>query len=233
MTKALTISNQSLDIMQLGQVLSQSGYFTDSKETAQAIVKILAGQEVGLGPIASMTNIHIIAGKPSFAANALAALVKNHPYYDYKVITLTNEVCQIRFLEKDEELGVSEFTIKDAQRAGLTTGKNKHSWMNYTRNMLFARAISNGVRWFCPAVTSGVPMYMPDELGAEIDGETGEIIDLSALNKDREIKEYIRENIEHDMPMPLKVARIKQAIEAGEIAYEGEITPKLITEWSK
>jgi hypothetical protein len=51
--------------------------------------------------------------------------------------------------------------------------------------MLFARAMSNGVRWFCPDVFSGNTVYTPDELGAEtddngvivVDGSTGEIIE--------------------------------------------------------
>jgi hypothetical protein len=37
--------------------------------------------------------------------------------------------------------------------------------------MLFARAMSNGARWYCPDVFAG-PAYTPDELGADVDGET-------------------------------------------------------------
>lgn len=231
MTKNLAIRGQPIDIMSLGDILAKSGYFSDSREAAQAIVKVLAGQELGLGPIASMTNIYIIQSKPSLSANAMAAIVKKHPKYDYRVLELTDKLCRIKFLEGDDELGISEFTIKDAQQAGLTTGKNKHSWLNYTRNMLFARAISNGVKWFCPDVTSGVQTYTPDELGAEIDGETGLIIDWESIERYREIREYIQSNLT-SLPIPLRVAKIKQAIESGELAYDGEVTPGLIQELS-
>jgi hypothetical protein len=233
MTKSLAIRGQPLDIMSLGNILAQSGYFSDSQEAAQAIVKVLAGQELGLGPIASMTNIYIIQGKPSLSANGMAAIVKNHPRYDYEVVKLTDELCHIRFLRDGKELGISEFTVKDAQRAGLTTGKNKHSWLNYTRNMLFARAISNGVKWFCPDVTSGVQVYTPDELEAEIDGETGLVIDFASMEEYRKIREYIIENELNGLPVPLRVAKVKQAIEAGELEYSGEITPGLIQELSE
>jgi hypothetical protein len=41
--------------------------------------------------------------------------------------------------------------------------------------MLFARAISNGAKFYCPDAFAGAPVYTPDELGAEIDPETGEL----------------------------------------------------------
>ena len=57
--------------------------------------------------------------------------------------------------------------------AGLDSNTN---WRKYPRNMLFARAISNGARWYCPDLFGGSPVYTPDELGAEVDGETGEVL---------------------------------------------------------
>jgi hypothetical protein len=36
--------------------------------------------------------------------------------------------------------------------------------------MLFARAMSNGARWHCPDIFGG-PIYTPEELGVEVDGE--------------------------------------------------------------
>ena len=231
MAKDLAI-RQSIDIMSLGDILAKSGYFTDSREAAQAIVKVLAGQELGLGPIASMTSIYIIQSKPSLSANAMAAIVKSHPKYDYRVIELTNEICRIKFLEGDDELGISEFSIKDAQQAGLTTGRNKHSWTHYTRNMLFARAVSNGVKWFCPDVTSGVQVYAPDELDAEIDGETGLVISYESIEQDREIRDYISANL-NGLPGPMKLKRLQEAIEKGEIIYDSEVTIYKVAEWSK
>ena len=37
------------DTMRLGEVLARSGYFADSREAAQAVVKVLAGSELGFG----------------------------------------------------------------------------------------------------------------------------------------------------------------------------------------
>ena len=46
--------------------------------------------------------------------------------------------------------------------------------------MLFARAMSNGVRWYCPDVAMA-PLYTPDELGAQVDGESGEVIEAEPV----------------------------------------------------
>ena len=51
-----------------------------------------------------------------------------------------------------EEVGKSSFNFKDAAKAGLA---NKDVWKNYPRNMMFARALSNGSKWYCPNVFSG------------------------------------------------------------------------------
>ncbi len=81
-TSAITVKGQSLDIMQLGEVLIESGYFQDAKQAAQAVVKVLAGAEIGLGPIASMTGIYIISrlspGLPIFHFSIASIGVLHH-----------------------------------------------------------------------------------------------------------------------------------------------------------
>src|SRR3972149_8942490 len=98
MSKAIMLNNSNLDIMTLGEVLTRSNYFADTREAAQAVVKVLAGQELGLGPIASMTGIFIVKGRVTLSANVIAAIIKNSNRYDYRVKILTNERCEIEFL---------------------------------------------------------------------------------------------------------------------------------------
>jgi hypothetical protein len=160
-----------LDPMTVARAFKESGMFPDLRSEAQAVVKIVAGQEVGFGPMAAMQAVQMIQGKPTFSANALAALVKKHPNYNYKATEHTAEVCRLQFYEDGEEAGVSECTMQDAQRAGLSGP----SWKKYPKAMLFARALSQGVRWYAPDVTAGAAAYVPEELGAEVDAE-GEVI---------------------------------------------------------
>jgi hypothetical protein len=149
----------------------KSGYFTDVRSMSQAVVKIVAGEELGYGPMTSMQGIHIIEGKPSLSANLLGALVKGSERYNYRPREVTAEVAIIAFYENGEEIGLSEFTIDQAKAAGLIRAKS--GWEKFPAAMLFARAMSQGVRWFCPDVTAGSPAYTPEELGAEVD-EQGE-----------------------------------------------------------
>lgn len=175
------------DLQRTARLLAASNYFDakggDALAIAQIATKILAGRELGYGPFASVQGIHVIQGRPALSANIMAAAVKNSPRYDYRVRKMDATECVIEFFErcdgKRESLGVSTFTMEDAKRAEV---KNLNK---FPRNMLFARAMSNGVRWFCPDVFSGNTVYTPDELGADVDdsgvivvdGSTGEIVE--------------------------------------------------------
>ncbi len=165
------VSRQMSDTLTVADHLARSGFFSDARQVSQAVAKVLAGQELGLGPVASMTGIFIIKGRVSLSANILAALVRRHPVYNYRVKTHTADECTLIFYESGEEIGISSFSMDDARAAQLR-GDN---WQKYPRNMLFARAVSNGVKWFCPDVMAGAPVYTPDELGAQVDGE-GDVI---------------------------------------------------------
>ena len=145
----------------LGEVFVESGMFKDVKSIAEAQVKIMAGRELGLTPLESMTNVYIVNGKVACQAKVIAGLIKRSEKYGYVVTSLTDEECTITILESDNEIGRSSFTMKDAAKAGLV---NKDSWKYYPRNMLYARALSNGAKWYCPDVYSG---YIVEELEDE------------------------------------------------------------------
>ena len=160
------------DVTRVSTAMAASGYFSDSKQAAQAIVKVMAGHELGIGPFASMTGIHIIQGKPAIGANILAALVKNDPRYNYQVEVCDNTACALNWSENGKPSGQSSFTIEEAKAAGLT---GKDNWKKYPSDMLFARAISRGARRYAPGIFGGAPVYTPDELGADVD-EEGQVI---------------------------------------------------------
>jgi hypothetical protein len=166
------------DLMRLGAVLAKSGMFADARQEAQAVVKILAGAEMGFGAISAMTGIHVIQGRVTVGANLMAAAVKKSGKYDYRVLEMTEQVCSIEFFQREgsawESLGKSTFTAADAKKA-QTKNMDK-----YARNMLFARAMSNGVRWYCPDALGGAPVYTPEEMGADTD-EEGNVIQAAAV----------------------------------------------------
>jgi hypothetical protein len=177
------------EILQLGKVFYASGLFSDLKSEAQAIVKILAGKENGIAPFAAINGIHIIQNKPSFGAGIMAAKVKGSARYDYRVNEHSDTRCSIDYFEridgKLQLLGNSTFTIEDARKA-QTQNLNK-----FPRNMLFARAMSNGVKWYVPDVFT-TAVYTPEEMGATVDGE-GNVVhnDETRWKLSREYQEVV------------------------------------------
>jgi hypothetical protein len=146
------------DALSIAETFFQSGMFVDIKSSSQAMVKIMAGQEFGIPPFAAMSGIHLIQGKPTIGAGLMAQRVKKSGKYTYNVLQLNDSICEIEFIQLPKTiLGKSTFTIEDAKKAGT---KNID---RFPKNMLFARAISNGVRWFTPDIYDSV-VYVPEEM---------------------------------------------------------------------
>lgn len=162
---AVAIRNDSMpatfeEVSGLAKAFVTSGYFTDTKQLAQAIVKIQAGRELGLAPVFAMQNINLIRNRLCSSANTLALLVKRTGKYNYRIKEHTDTSCAIIFYEDGKEVGESTFTIQDAKRADLV--KPDSGWVKYPRAMLFSRAISQGARIYCPDAIGGV--YTDEEM---------------------------------------------------------------------
>ncbi len=173
------------EVKTVAMAFANSGFFKDSREAPQAFVKILAGQEFGLGPIAAMMGIFIVKDKPTLSATTIAGIIKKSGRYDFRSRFLAKTIpsgagsievcvgCEITFYEAGEEVGVSTFTQEDAVAAGLTSNE---TYKKFPRNMYFSRALTNGARWYCPDVFGGA-IYTPDELDEKIQlSSTGEPI---------------------------------------------------------
>lgn len=169
------------EIEQVSRAFVASGMFgRDVDKISKAITKIMAGQELGLAPFASMRAVHVIEGNATLSANTMAGMVKSSGRYDYEVVKKEIDECVIDFYEirkgKRVKLGTEKFDEAEAKAAGLL---NKQNWQKYPKAMMFARAISNGVRTYCPDVFSGMLVYTPDELNARV-SESGDVIDMDA-----------------------------------------------------
>lgn len=149
----------------IAKALALSKRFPDARTADEAFAKILVGRDLGLSPTQALTGLHIVEGRPQIAAVTLAGFVRKSERYDYAVKEHDAQHCKIEFRERMADPGdpplykvsVSEFTIAEARTAGLV--KDKSNWEKWPKNMLFARAMSNGVKWFCPDLMGGVPIY--------------------------------------------------------------------------
>lgn len=158
--------------VRVGQAAAEAGQY-GSRNAAELALRVQYGLEIGLGPAQSLTAIHVVQGNPSLTAGAIAAKIKGSGRYNYRVTEHTDEACTVVVYENGEEAGTSRFTMDDAKAAGLLANAQ---WKKYPRNMLFARAVSNAARWYAADVFGGA-VYTPDELGATVDPESGEVID--------------------------------------------------------
>lgn len=148
------------DVTTTAKLFAESGMFPDCKTMAQAFVLILTGREMGLNPMESITGLQMIKGKPTLTANTRAALIKRSGKYDYKVITKTDELCEIDFYENGVLQGREAYSIEDAKKAGLANGDN---YKKFPKACLFAGCIRSGSRTYCPDAMSGA-IYDAEEI---------------------------------------------------------------------
>ena len=197
------------DVEKIGKVMVHSGYFKDTTQQAQAIVKILAGRELGFDPYTSMSGIHIIQGKPVISANLMASALKKGGKYDYKIKSMSEELVEIEFYEGKTLLGTSSFSTDDAKKAGIS---GKDNWHKYARNMLFARSMSNGIRWYCPDVFNGSSVYTPGEIIEEDSKEPISTVKANIYEAEKvEKKEKVGLQPQHHTALGSAINKIKTA----------------------
>ena len=178
-----------VEVRELAGIFIQSGLFKDTREVSQAVVKILAGQELGVGAFTAMRGINIIEGQLAPNAGLTSALIKQHPDYDYRVIVSNREECELEFYCKGEPIGKTKWEVRDAELAGVL---NKYNWKKYPRAMYFARAMTEGARQHTPHIFMG-SVYVPEELGAEGYSIDASIVETTpeTLWTERQIKEVL------------------------------------------
>jgi len=151
-----------MDDKSLAKAMASSGYF-DDKKTSQSLAKILAGREMGFGPVTSLKNIHFVQGSIEVGGQLIASKIRQSEKYDYRIDELTDEQCTITIVDSDgNSIGSVTWDKDRADQAGLS---GKDNWKKYSRNMLFNRAISDARRFYCPDVMESGP-YTPGEVPA-------------------------------------------------------------------
>lgn len=119
---------------------------------AATAAAILYGREVGLPPMTTLTQTHVIEGKPAMSAEAMRAMVlaAGHSIH---VVETTGARCVMRGRRANSEESTEiVWTIDMARAAGVA---NKQVWKQYPRQMLQARATTELVRLVFPDVIHG------------------------------------------------------------------------------
>lgn len=159
----LSLISRIAEFQTVAKLFADSGMFSDAKGAAQCFVKIMAGAELGLPPFTAMNAFHVVQGKPTMAANTIAARLKASGKYNYRIVEKSATKCVIDFYEAGEKVYTETWDTDRARRANV---KNMAA---FPEAMLFARAITSGARAIAPDVVG--QFYTPDELGADVDAD--------------------------------------------------------------
>jgi len=155
-----------VEYQDLGKIIAQSKMFEDVVDENRAVVRIMAGAELGFPPVYSLTKIHMVKGKIALGYEAMARLIKSSGKYRYDVDEMSRERCQLTWYELVNGMNwarvlENDFSIEDAKQAGLV--KDESGWTKYPREMLFSKALSHGARVVCPEVIGGA--YTAEDFG--------------------------------------------------------------------
>jgi hypothetical protein len=122
---------------------------------------LLAGNELGLPPIAALKSMDVIHGTPGLRAHAMRALVQSHGH-EIELLESTDTYCRMRGRRQGaENWQESVWTIARAQKAGFVA-KNPN-YKTQPENMLIARATGEISRLIASDALHGVP-YTAEEL---------------------------------------------------------------------
>lgn len=114
---------------------------------------ILYGDEVGLGPMQSLSKVAVINGRPTLAAESQRALILAAGH-DLWLEEITNtRVTWAGKRRGSENITRITWTMDDAQKAGLAGG---NQYRKYPRAMLSARASADLARAVFPDVIGGL-----------------------------------------------------------------------------
>ena len=152
------------------------------RQPANVLYAVEYGDMLGLAPMAAITGIHIIEGKPSASAGLISGLVRRAGHKLHVTGNTKSATCTITRSDDPEHPFVVTWTLRknaddnpSAEEAGLL---NKQVWKNYPSSMLKSRAITQCARDACEEALYGLH-YTPEELGAEVDEDgavVGEIV---------------------------------------------------------
>lgn len=155
------------DKVAYAQELANSGLLPASyrKQPANILYSIEYGEMLGLAPLAAITGVHVIEGKPTASSALISALVRRAGHRLRVSGDDKRAVAEIVRSDDPDFTFRSEWTMERARTADLT---KKGVWKSYPAAMLKARAITEVARDACEEALLGMH-YTPEELGAEVD----------------------------------------------------------------
>ncbi len=156
--KSLAVIPRTLEeVNSLSELLGKSTLLPDALrgKVADIAVSILAGQELGIPPMAAIRGVHVVQGKPVLSADTMVGLVLASGLCEYFQCV---EETDTRVTYEAKRRGAPmpqrcSWSSEDTKRAGLNT---KETHRLYPRAMMKARCKAILARDLWPDVLAGV-----------------------------------------------------------------------------
>lgn len=159
--------------MQIGTALANTifvpTHFRQKPEECAAA--ILYGDTIGMDPVTSLQQIHVINGKPGLYARAMVAVVLSHGHEIWTEEAGPTKVVVAGRRKGTDNVERSEWTVDRARKAGYTTNKK---YDTSPEEMLYARSSGDVARRVAPDALLGMA-YSIEELEL-IEGELVESV---------------------------------------------------------
>jgi hypothetical protein len=189
-------SQKIKDLQYQAKIIMEANIYKDiGLNPSKAFLKIKLAEDLGLSLTAGLMGIRVNDnGVFAFSTEMMKALVQNNGKWKWVVIENTEKVARLDWYELDIDkktwvgIGSSSWTIEEAKLADLL---RKDNWSKYPKDMLFARAVSRGIRTFCPIVTMGHPAYTEEETewddgATDSEGNLKEVFNRSFVKPEKE-----------------------------------------------
>lgn len=129
-------------IFKLAEQIVPTGFLPEHIKTpGQAVAIILAGRELGIGPMLALRSIWMLRGKIELSADLQLSLFKRDGGQS-KFLTLNEQEAKLWFKHPNGDEHTESFTMQDAARAGLTD----YNWKKWPKAMLRSRVITAGLK---------------------------------------------------------------------------------------
>lgn len=175
------LTAQIPNALAMAKVYAASGVYGNVTETELAL-KIMVGEELGIGPAEACRYIYVTKSKDGRAAYGMEAELMRSLYMSrlpgavFRVEEWTPEACAVAGARAGQPPMVVRYTIDDAKRAGLT---DKATYKYHPKSMLLARATALFMRAYAPDLLHGVS-YCKEEI-EELAGAGGDKAATAAL----------------------------------------------------
>lgn len=222
-TKALAIIPTSLpEVQSMAEILAKSNLLPEGLKgkAPDVVVQILAGQELGLAPMASIRGVHIVQGKPLLSADTMVALVLGSGLAEYFSLVEETDV-KVTYETKRKGSPHAQratWSDEDTKLAGLNT---KDNWRLHKKQMRRARARAILARDVYPDVLAGC--YDPDEIAVPLHpsgGGNGDSIDADFIDVPADSE-----------PVPMEIQALEHTKSEQEVKDMASVLRKLPEKW--